>query len=435
MPRASLIEPMKWAAFRALEKLSDLRGNNARLTPTDLLNTKGGRALWLYASTIGELNAIEPFARALTMRLGHLQMVLITEHAHYRDAYLAKYPKALVYITRGHSDDAHRLAERHPPSLLVIAEIPCLPSDAPCRFAYAFPREARRRGAPVCLVNGWLYNYVPSCTMDAVERRLFERDHVGQFDLACVQNAEIADRLIRAGASPERVMVTGNLKFDAINRQDWTPDTAHSPVMLRELISTGRPVIVAGCVTDHEEMARVFQAFALLRQSHPEALLVHAPRHPEYPENIREIEQLTDRHALSTLFRSRLGDTPIPYESACLVLDTMGELKDFYAAATIAHVGVDHNILEPMAFDKPVTVSPGWEATYPSYPVYQILIKSRGILESATAETLATTWLNLIENQDGYIASKAITRQALREASGALEKTMRMFEPLIGELK
>jgi 3-deoxy-D-manno-octulosonic-acid transferase len=63
-----------------------------------------------------------------------------------------------------------------------------------------------------------------------------------------------------------------------------------------------------------------------------------------------------------------------------LILDTIGELRDFYAASTVCYVGVNHNILEPLAFGKPVTVSPGWEATFPSYPVYELLRGTEGVL-------------------------------------------------------
>jgi len=59
-------EPLKWAIFRALEKLSDLRGNTVMETANNLPPPCGQRALWYLVSTIGELNAINPFC-ALSM--------------------------------------------------------------------------------------------------------------------------------------------------------------------------------------------------------------------------------------------------------------------------------------------------------------------------------------------------------------------------------
>ena len=89
-------EALRWALFRALERLSDLRGNNTlgafALTPADTR----GPALWFYVTTIGELNAVAPMIEWLTAQRPDLRPVLITEHAHYREAYLARLPQAAV---------------------------------------------------------------------------------------------------------------------------------------------------------------------------------------------------------------------------------------------------------------------------------------------------------------------------------------------------
>ncbi|MFZ5485092.1 MAG: 3-deoxy-D-manno-octulosonic acid transferase [Pseudomonadota bacterium] len=426
-----LPEPLRWAAFRTLEWLSDLKGNPARKLPEPIAASPGPGALWLYVSTIGELNAIEPLLRHLRERLPGLAWVLITEHAHYRDAYLAKYPQAQVFITRGHSRDARHLARRQPPALLMLAEIPAWPSEGPCRFSYAFVRAAKRAGARVLLVNAWLYGYTPRCTMDRIEHSLFAHDYLSAFDFACVQNQTVADTLVTAGLGRARLQVTGNLKFDALDRQAWTPDQARSPNLLKALLEAHRPILVAGCVTDHDEMERVFDAFARLRARHPDALLIHAPRHPEYPDNLRKIEALAERHQLRLRFRSRIEDAPLPPDTDGLVLDTMGELRDFYAAATLAHVGVDHNILEPMSFGRPVSVSPGWHPTYPSYPVYQAMLAAGGIRELAHAEDLAKTWIELLEQPDLYQASRDSVDGALDQARGALKRSLDALIPFL----
>src|SRR6185312_3116978 len=161
--KAQIAKPLpstcvKWQAFRFLERLSDLRGNVAAdRTPAPTLPAHPEEALWVFASTIGELNATDTFLRQLVDRLPWLRLVLITDHPHYRESYLARYPEAIVHVTLGHSDDARMLAAHYPPRMLVVAEIPCLPSDAPCRFSFAFVFEAKRRRAPAILINGWLY--------------------------------------------------------------------------------------------------------------------------------------------------------------------------------------------------------------------------------------------------------------------------------------
>jgi 3-deoxy-D-manno-octulosonic-acid transferase len=425
----SLLEPVKWVIFRTLEKLGDLRGNKLQAAANTFPVHQD--ALWVFVSTIGELNAINPFLRTLLERLKPLKLVLITDHEHYRAPYLVQYPDATVFVTMGHSSDARQLASHLPPAMLLVAEIPCQPSDAPCRFSYAFMRTAKQHHAIVCLINGWLYHYTPPCRMDAIEKRLFMRDYIRMFDVACVQTDDVCQSLIRAGASTDRVVVTGNIKFDALQRTDWSPDQARSPVFLNTLIASNRPIIVAGCVTDHKEQHLVLDAFVRLHDKYPQAFLVLAPRHPEVQEHMVALESFLAVRGLRGQFRSRIQDVPPGQEIQCLVLDTIGELKDFYAASTIAYVGRNHNILEPLAFGKPVILSPGWEPTYPSYPVYQAMLEAKGVLQIDDTMSLGDTWLALLDTPGKSDMLERDLKNALDNATGASARCTEAIMPYV----
>ena len=413
---------VKWRLFRLLERLSDLRGNDVAGHLELKTPAAPAPALWVFVSTIGELNAVDPFLREVSARLAHLKLVLITDHPHYRDSYAQRYPKAEVCVTRGHGDDAHTLARHYPPRLLIVAEIPCLPSDAPCRFSFAFLLEAKARRAPALLVNGWLYHYAPPSRMDAIERALFQRSWLRAFDILCVQTAECRDRLVAAGAMPQRLVVAGNIKFDSMQRPSWSAADARSPRLLGSLIASGRPTIVAGCVTNESEQLTALDAFAHVRRQCGDALLVIAPRHPEVAERMRALRELLAARGLEARFRSTLGDAALEAGVDCLVLDTIGDLRDFYAAATVAHVGVDHNVLEPLAFGKPVSVVPGWDKTYPSYPVYRMLSDEHALLEAADAAALAAHWLAAIDASRSDVAAPSAADRALDRARGAVER-------------
>ena len=413
---------LKWGVFRLLERLSDLRGNTAS-GHLELNQPKHPLAsLWVFVSTIGELNAIDPLLREIVARVPHLKLVLITDHPHYRDSYLARYPAAEVCVTRGHGTDATALARHYPPQLLVVAEIPCWPSDAPCRFSFAFLVEAKRAGAAAVLVNAWLYHYAPPSRMDRIERHLFQKDYLQAFDAIGAQTAEMRQKLLAAGAVSDRVAVTGNIKFDAMLQPNWSPAKARSPAMLGALIQSARPVIVAGCLTDFAELQMVLDAFVAVREHHPNALLVLAPRHPEATDQMVALRDLLKQHRLPAVFRSELADAPIAAPMACMVLDTMGELRDFYAAATVSHVGVDHNVLEPLGFGKPVTVKPGWNTTYPSYPVYRLLMDSHALTEVSAPAQLSAHWLDLIDSVDHYGEHTNAIGQILLKARGAVRR-------------
>lgn len=415
-------ESLRWAAFRALERLSDLRGNNTlgafSLTPADAR----GPALWCYVTTIGELNAVAPMIEWLISQQPGLRPVLITEHAHYREAYLARLPQAVVCISRGHSADARQLARVLPPAMLALAEIPCLPSEAPCRFSYAFLRAARRHGASTLMLNGWLYHYDPPARLDQLERQLLARDFLNAFDVLCVQDADTAQHLEARGAPRERLQITGNMKFDAMRRPDWRVEQARSPRLLGDLLRTGRPTVVGGCVTELDEQRQVLDAFARLREQHADALLILAPRHPENLERMTALLAQLGEAGLAVVRRSQLDDAPLPAHAQCLVLDTVGELRDFYAAATVAHVGVDHNVLEPLGLNKPLTIRGGWDTTYPSYPVYRLL-RDRGVLhECDDAASMCAYWLAAVEQSPRIAEDLHRTEEALASMRGSVAR-------------
>ena len=423
----SPVTRLKWGVFRLLERLSDLRGNTASGHLELNRPNHPLASLWVFVSTIGELNAIDPLLREIIARVSQLKLVLITDHPHYRDSYLARYPAAEVCVTRGHGTDAAALAMHYPPQLLVVGEIPCWPSDAPCRFSFAFLLEAKRAGAAAVLVNAWLYHYTPPSRMDGIERRLFQKDYLRAFDAIGAQTDEMRQKLLAVGADSDRVTVTGNIKFDAMVQPSWSPAKARSPAMLGALIQSARPVIVAGCLTDFAELQMVVEAFVAVRQHHPNALLVLAPRHPEVTDQMVALRDLLKQRRLPSVFRSELVDAPIDAPMACMVLDTMGELRDFYAAATVAHVGVDHNVLEPLGFGKPVTVKPGWDTTYPSYPVYRLLTDSSALLDASTPAQLLAHWLDLIDNADHYGDQINAIEKTLLNARGAVRRHLALL--------
>lgn len=428
--RIGLATQFKWLAFRFLEWLSDLRGN-AVAVPLEIGPAAHSEAsIWVFVSTIGELNAIDPFLKKLVSHFSHLKLVLITDHPHYLESYRSRYPDSAVVVSMGHSNDARQLAERFRPELLVVGEIPCWPGDAPCRFSFAFLIEAKRRGARACVVNGWLYYYPPSCRMDQLERQLFHADYLNAFDLLAVQTEGVKSAMVEQGADPARIHVVGNLKFDALPPADWSPQQAKSPKMLSAMIAVGRPVIVAGCVTEYEDQNLVLDAFQQFRSEHPDALLVIAPRHPEVSERMAMLEEFLGHRDIPFLFRSRIDDMPIAASVACLVLDTIGELRDVYAASNVAHVGVDHNVLEPLGFGKPVTVQPGWNETYPSYPVYCMLYEQGGLIQVSTAAELAASWLALLRSPEQYRDAQEKVSRVLENVRGAVDRHWSVFLPL-----
>lgn len=399
---------LRFLAFRALEWLSHLRRPAAR--PWVAGDPGKGYHVWVYVTTIGELNAIEPWLRELLQRLGDPPLVLLSNHAHYEPAYHRKFPQAVFVAFDGATQHVRQLVRRMRPMLLVVAEIPCVPHDAPCRFSYATFRLAQEAGAALLLVNGWLYGERPSSRMDIIERAWFSRDYLRSFDLCLVQTPEVGQALLALGASPERVVTTGNLKYDALRAAASRPP--QGPLVAALSDYRRGPVVVAGSVTETEDQRQLLQAFAELLHAHPGARLVLAPRHPENRERMSALSSLLAASGLEHAFRSEIQPAQA-LGHPVLVLDTMGELGECYAGATWAFVGTDHNVLEPLAYGRPVFVSGHWQTVYPSYPVYRQAMAQGLVVHVERIEQLGRAWLDAASRRGELEAEQRLRVDAL----------------------
>jgi 3-deoxy-D-manno-octulosonic-acid transferase len=209
-------------------------------------------------------------------------------------------------------------------------------------------RAVFRRGVPAVLLSGRLSER--AAARYALARGFFRRV-LGCFAAIGMQSARDASRMTALGAREEAVFVVGNLKYAARPSAAW-----------RGLVASkdpARPLLVAGS-THRGEEEMVLQVFRRTRQKFPGLSLVLAPRHPE---RFADAEGLLKKACFSFACRSRIPAAPY-FNQDVLLLDTVGELADFYAAADIAFVGGSlvnvggHNLLEPARFHKPILFGP-----------------------------------------------------------------------------
>lgn len=416
-----LIEKAKWSIFNLLDGLNKLVSGSPRLSVEHRIHNHSDAAeyLWVFCSTIGELNACRPF-------IDHLQsknqpLVLLTDRDCYRESYLKQYPDAVVVELTGEIDDYRYLCDRLPPSLLVVCEIPCVLHDAPCRFSYSLVRAVKSRNRPAYLINGWLYGYRPSSRMDAIERLLFDRDYLSNFDRITVQTDSVKRSLVARGMDPSRISVTGNMKFDSIHNERPTLSDPLSTSIIDNLLNSERPVLVAGCISDIEEFSELLRIVVDLKGDYPGLIAVFAPRHPENHKLMADIRQTLEQSGLSIRFRSRMDSADT--ESVDLILlDTIGELKAFFYCGDLCYMGKNHNILEPLSFGKPVFTINGWESTYPSYPVYQIAAEKRIIHCSESYPEMGELMASALESSSS-LDNDQIIRQ-LADMRGATDRSI-----------
>ena len=178
------------------------------------------------------------------------------------------------------------------------------------------------------------------------------RPTLASFAMIVPQSEFDGKRLAGLSISGDQVPFCGNLKFD---RKGPDPERAALSWLKESLARTGRPVFIGGSTHEGEE-AVLLEAAGTLRSTHPELMLILAPRDPD---RAGHVAALALESGWKTVF---WDDTDGP--SDCVVIDRIGLLTDLYALGTLGFVGGSlvpiggHNPLEPAAAGIPVLFGP-----------------------------------------------------------------------------
>ncbi len=300
--------------------------------------------IWVHAVSVGEMNAAAPLIEALMKRFEGRKFVVttVTPTGSARVQKLFGDRVFHVYLPYDLTASIRRFLDRVNPSLAVVMETEIWPN-----LYY----ECARRKIPIVLANARLSErslkgYGPV--------RPLAREAIRSVAFVAAQSQQDYVRLAQLGARNERMRVVGNVKFD-MRVPSGLPRIGK---VLREYWGENRPVWIAASTHEAEE-ASVLEAHTRVLRRFPDSLLVIAPRHPErfYP-----VVKLCRGYGLRTLSRSE--DTVARLDTQAFVVDTMGELLNFFAASDCAFIAGSfdniggHNVLEPAAVGKPVLVGP-----------------------------------------------------------------------------
>ncbi|MFM8333529.1 MAG: lipid IV(A) 3-deoxy-D-manno-octulosonic acid transferase [Candidatus Methylumidiphilus sp.] len=301
--------------------------------------------LWFHAVSVGEAEAAFPLIRALARRFPDHPILVTTTTPTGSARVRAVLGDSVshVYLPYDLPDAVARFLAHFRPRLAVVLETEIWPNL--CRACGA-------RGIPLAIVNARLSE---RSAKGYAKLGGFTRDTLGNVRLIAAQTEADAGRFRAVGARGESVVVTGNIKFDMELPAGYLNQAAE----LRRSLFADRPVWVAASTHDGEE-AQVLQAFAALRQRRPSLLLVLAPRHPPRFDGVAAL----CRAAGFAVRRRSLGESATEAGAEVFLLDTLGELRLFYAASDLAFVGGSlvpvggHNVLEPALAGVPVLFGP-----------------------------------------------------------------------------
>jgi len=156
-----------------------------------------------------------------------------------------------------------------------------------------------------------------------------------------------------------------------------------------------------------------------------------APRHPN---RFGEVAERLERAGVKFIRRSQESPRANTDEAEMLLLDTLGELLDFYAAADVAFVGGSlvpvggHNLLEPAALGLPILTG---RNNFNSEDVARLLI-TRGAAEVVhDSRQLGNRVVALLADPDARARIGERGRASVDGNRGALVKLLGLIAPLL----
>ncbi len=382
------------------------------------LNPDRAPSIWIHAVSVGEVLATRALIPALRERYPEHRLLLSTTTQTGRAvAASVETLDGVFYFPVDLAPVVRRVLEQVRPALLVMVDTELWPN---------LLAQCARRGVRTLLVNGRVSNR--SYPRYRLVRPLFRRV-LANLSLCCAQSEESGRRLVELGVPEDRVMVTGNLKFDTLPVPATGAPWMRQSVMRVFRITVGRTVIVAASTHPGEELA-VLDAFACLRQRDVDALLVLAPRHPERSS---EVVALARRRGLDTVTRSTLSVDREPW-AAVVVLDTIGELATLMQIATVVFLGGSlvptggHNLLEPAVWGKPVVFGPHMQNFA---EIAELFLMNRAARQIDSADALEPVLAELLGDPVQRAALGAAARALVDANRGATERTLEAVASLL----
>lgn len=368
----------------------------------------------VHAASVGEFNAASPLIRALLKTYPEIPLTVTT----LTPTGSARVKRDLgdkvlhSYIPIDLRGSVRRFLKRLQPRLIIVMETEIWPN----LYLYS-----QRLNIPLCMANARL-------SRRSVKRfkrlPIFVEEVLQITSWVGAQSITDANRLISCGAIPENVDMTGNIKFDL----SVPASLEESAEALRTRWGRERPVLVAGSTHEADENV-IIPAFVSLLRTVPHALLILAPR---YPERFTRATQLAKAAGLQTELRSQ--SEACSRQAQCFVIDSMGELMNYYACADLAFIGGSfgdqggHNPLEPAALGKPVLLGPNMEN---ANEIVAELLQSKAARQVSNQSEFQMTAEAILS--DGIVRDRMgqAGRDLIEKNKGALDLTLKAIKKLL----
>ena len=409
-----------WLLFKSCTTGKYRRGLAAKLfglskMPEELARDPRPR-VWFHGVSVGEIHLLRQVVAAFRQRHPEFACVISTTTDTGFDEARQRFPDlAVVYYPFDFSWAVRRTLKTIDPVLIVLAEGELWPN---------FLSAAKRQAIPVASINGRMSprSYRNYRRLGGLARWL-----LGHLDLCAVQTQEYADNLLALGIAPQKVHVTGSVKYDGVSASRGNPKTQE----LRQLFDVrSEDVIWIAGSTQAPEEEIVLDIFRRLQLTQPNLRLFIVPRQKD---RFEEVARLLENSGLP--FSRRPLAAPRLPRSALILVDTIGELGALWGLADVAFVGGSmdgkrggQNMIEPAAYGAAVVFGPHvWNFKEPAAN----LVAIGGAVQINNAMELEVALRRLLDSREERQQRGAIAQRFVLQQQGATARTIALLEGLL----
>lgn len=398
----------------ALACSSKHRALVARFSP--YVPALAGSPVWVHACSVGEVSVAKPVIEAMRNRWHDLPVLLTVSTVTGRkmaDGF--RKDIAVTWCPFDHLISVSRFLHRVSPRVLVLVETEVWPNLIRC---------TANRGIPVVIING----RISDKHLHRYKRfSKWLRPAFARISLACMQNAEYAERIIELGLPSERVCVTGNTKFDGV-ALSVDPSITEELRQTCEIPRDSKVVVFGSTRPGDEKLAAA--CWRILKDEFQDLYFVIVPRHLE---RMKEVLQEFSGEAVILWSDVRSGVRRT--NERIIFVDVMGELVKFYALATVAVIGGSffpgvngHNPLESAALGIPTVFGPYMRNFIDPA---EALVKHGGASQVSSAENLLPELRRLLTSSQERVLLGTRGREAVLANRGAIQRTLDRLAPFL----
>ncbi|MBQ9365974.1 MAG: tetraacyldisaccharide 4'-kinase [Schwartzia sp.] len=391
------------------------------ISDEELAKVAKKNCIWVHAASVGEVVAASPLIKEFRKEFptNPILVSVVTASGYEMANRIIKDADSIIYFPLDLPFLAAHMVRRILPRVYLPVETELWPN---------FLKACRKLRIPVMMVNGRI--------SDKSVRRYHHLhslldDMIGTVTKFAMQSPIDAEHIIRLGANPNLVIVTGNTKFD----QTYTNvSKSEKNKILRDMGLTDNDGIFLAGSTHRGEEEPVLKAFEAIRETHKNAKLVIAPRELL---RVSEVIFLCENAGFKVAKRTELSEHPSTGHDI-VILDTIGELGKVYSIGDVIYVGGSliphggHNILEPAAHGKAIIV--GFNM-FNFKETHALFTKRNAVITARNADELVESVKSLFDDPDERMRMESETLAICEENKGAARKSAMLLHEMLDQVE